>query len=211
MPRSSWIKITLICIPKRQTNGSFVLCVQNRHNFVYHTYVPYERILEMRKLQSESQCLLRFLRLTQANTRLTVLCSPQPSLQARHRNPNHNHHNHDEIFNNRNNIPWSRTRGLIYFHEGCLLCLRVSCFSLSIQKSGMIYWDRPRPLLSRYLPNQHVQLSAIRRYTALSTDRRSRAKRNKYASVQHSLEPSCKKKELLLNLSLATQTSLNIT
>jgi hypothetical protein len=61
--------------------------------------------MEMRKLQSESQCLLGFLHLTQANTGLTVLSSPQPSLQARHRNPNHNHHNHDEIINNRNNIP----------------------------------------------------------------------------------------------------------
>ena len=52
----------------------------------------------MRKLQNESQCLLGFHHLTQANTGLTVLSSPQPSLQARRRNINHNHHNHDEIF-----------------------------------------------------------------------------------------------------------------
>jgi hypothetical protein len=93
MSRSTWIQTTFICIPKRQTNGSFVLCVQNRHNFVYYTYVPYKRRKEMRKLQIELHCLLRFLHLTQANAGLAVLSSPRPSLQARHRNPNHNHHN----------------------------------------------------------------------------------------------------------------------
>jgi hypothetical protein len=57
MPRSSWIQITLICIPKRQTNGSFALCLQNRHNFVYYTNVPYKRKKQMRKLKIDSQCL----------------------------------------------------------------------------------------------------------------------------------------------------------
>ena len=76
---------------------------------MYHTHVPYKRIMEMRKLQSELQCLLGFLHLTKADVGLTVLSSLQPSLQARHRNPNHNHHNHDEIISNRNHTENSRT------------------------------------------------------------------------------------------------------